>query len=294
MYGSSFLISPVLGEIETVEIVLFGLVSIVVGLAMGVGIYFLKRKEAQRKFDEIIEKAGYERERVIKEASVEAKEQQLKVRSEFEAETQETRQELRQLQRQLAKREDGIDQKNEGLVKKEKYIENLETDLAERLRKVASSEKELDELISKEKDTLFSLASMSREEAVKMLLERIRTDVEREEDQIVRRSIERTQEKVDEKAQEIVIAAVQRCAVEHTADSVVSAIDLPSDDMKGRIIGREGRNIRAFEKATGMDVDSAQKTGKGPKGGCFNCGEDHFARDCPKGAGKKGGKAPKG
>ena len=253
MYGSYFLISPMLG-MNGVQITLFGIVSVVVGLAIGSGIYFLRRKEAQRKFDEIVERAGYERDRIVKEASVEAKEQLLKIRSEFEAETQETRQELRQLQRQLAKREDGIDQKNEGLVKKEKYIENLETDLAERLRKVAASEKELDELISKEKDTLFTLANMSRDEAIKMLLERIRSEVEREEDQIVRRSIERTQEKADEKAQEIVVAAVQRCAVEHTADSVVSAIDLPSDDMKGRIIGREGRNIRAFEKATGMDV----------------------------------------
>jgi ribonuclease Y len=247
------LMSPMFGAGAT-EILVFGIPSVVVGVAIGLSVLFLRRKDAQRKADEAVERAEHERERILKEANVEAKEQQLTIRSEFETETQETRQELRQLQRQLAKREDGIDQKNEGLVKKEKYIENLEKDLAERLRKVAGSEKELDELVNKEKDTLFSLANMTRDDAVKMLLDRIRGEVERDEDQIVRRSIERIQERADEKAQEIVVAAIQRCAVEHTADNVVSAIGLPSDDMKGRIIGREGRNIRAFEKATGMDV----------------------------------------
>ncbi|MFH1730502.1 MAG: ribonuclease Y [Planctomycetota bacterium] len=253
MNSSWFLVAPMLGAGGS-DILMFGIPSIVVGLAIGYGVWLLRRKEAQQKFAETVQRAEQEADRVIKEARVEAKEELLKIRSEFESETQETRQELRQLQRQLAKREDGIDQKNESLLKKEKYIENLENDLAERLRKVAASEKELDELINKEKDTLFTLANMTRDEAVKMLLDRIRDDVTREEDQIVRRSIERIQERSDEKAQEIVVAAIQRCAVEHTADSVVSAIDLPSDDMKGRIIGREGRNIRAFEKATGIDV----------------------------------------
>jgi len=236
------------------DILLFGVPSAVVGLAIGLTILLLRRKEARQKYDEMVVKGEQEAERVLKDARVEAKEELLKIRSEFEAETQETRQELRQLQRQLAKREDSIDQKNEGIVKKETYIENLEKDLAERLRKVAASEKELDELINKEKDTLFNLANMSRDEAITMLLDRLRGEVQRDEDQIVRRSIERIQERADEKAQEIVVAAIQRCAVEHTADSVVSAIDLPSDDMKGRIIGREGRNIRAFERATGIDV----------------------------------------
>jgi len=227
---------------------------VVVCVAVSVGVAYLRRKEAQRKCDEIIERGRQEADRVVKDATVEAKEQLLKIRSEFETETQETRQELRQLQRQLAKREDNLDSKNEILLKKEKYVENLEKDLAERLRKVASREKELEEMINKEKDTLFSIASMSRDEAIKLLLERLEGDIKKETDQMIRRSIERATEEADRKAREIVVEAIQRCAVEHTADSVVSAIDLPNDDMKGRIIGREGRNIRAFEKATGVDV----------------------------------------
>ncbi len=236
------------------EMLLFGIPAIVVGIAIGLGVLILKRKDAQRKCGEITQGATQEAERIVRDAHVEAKEQLLKIRSQFEKETQETRQELRLLQRQLAKREDGLDEKNEVLAKKEKYLEGLEKDLAERLRTVAAKERELEDLVVREKEKLFSLANMSRDEAVKLLLERLETEVQHEADQIIRRSIERTREESENKAREIVVAAIQRSAVEHTADSVVSTIDLPGDDMKGRIIGREGRNIRAFEKATGVDV----------------------------------------
>lgn len=236
------------------EILVFGLPSILIGVGVGLFILAVKRKEAAKQRDAIIQEGRVEADRIEKEAHVSAKENLLKIRSEFEAETQETRQELKQLQRQLAKREDLIDQKNESITKKEKYLENLEKDLSDRLRSVASREKELDELISKEKDTLFSLANMTRDEAVKLLLERLEGEIQREADQLIRRSNERVTEECEKNAREIVVAAIQRCAVEHTADSVVSTIDLPNDDMKGRIIGREGRNIRAFEKASGIDV----------------------------------------
>ncbi len=230
------------------------LVGLAVGLAVGLGRERKLRREAGAKGNAIIEEAKQEAERIVKEAEVEAKEQLLKLRADFEKETQETRQELRQLQRQLAKREDTIDQKAEVQIKKERYLENLEKDLAERLRNVAGREKELENLINREKDTLFSLSNLSRDEAIKMLLDRLEGEVQRETDQMIRRYIERAKEQAEEKAREIVVEAIGRCAVEHTAENVVSTIDLPSDDMKGRIIGREGRNIRAFEKATGVDV----------------------------------------
>lgn len=233
-----------------------GLVVLVVAAAAAVvvGLDRIRRKDAERKSQEIIARGKQEADRIVRDAMVEAKEELLKSRSKFEEETQETRQELRQFQRQLAKREDNLDNKDEVLVKKEKYVEDLERDLAERLRNVASREKELAETISKEKDALFSIANMSRDDAIQLLLERLEEDVKHEADQVIRRSIERIQEDKKEQAQKVIMEAINRCAVEHTADSVVSTIDLPNDDMKGRIIGREGRNIRAFEKATGIDV----------------------------------------
>jgi ribonuclease Y len=250
----SILIPFVVAAGEVTSVLLFGIPALIVGLVIGGAVLYLRRREAQRKCDEIVERGKQEAERIVKDANVEAKEQMLKIRSEFEKETQETRQELRQLQKKLSRREDTIDQKNEILVKKERYVENLEKDLAERLRKVAGNEKELDELISREKEKLFAIANMSRDEAIQHLLDRLESEVKTEADQLIRRTVERTQEEADRKAREIVIEAIGRCAVEHTADNVVSTIDLPNDDMKGRIIGREGRNIRAFEKATGVDV----------------------------------------
>ena len=248
------LLMPFAAASGIISAVVLGVVGALAGLGIGLGVMRARRREAEQKSQEIVDRGRQEAERVVKDATVEAKEQLLEIRSEFEKETQETRQELRQLQRQVAKREDNLDQKNELLLKKEKYVENLEKDLAERLRAVAAREKELDEMINREKDTLFNISNMSREEAIKLLLQRLEGDIQHEADQMVRRSIERATEEADTKAREIVIGAIQRCAVEHTADSVVSTIDLPSDDMKGRIIGREGRNIRAFEKATGVDV----------------------------------------
>jgi ribonucrease Y len=235
-----------------------GVIAAVVGLAVGgAGIFTWERARSaaiRKKQAEAEEEGRKEAERLVKEARVEAKEQLLQVRSEFEKETQETRQELRQLQRQLAKREDTIDQKAEVQLKKERYLDNLEKDYSERMRKVAASEKQLEEALNEQKNTLFRMSNMTREQAVDLLLQRLESEVARESDQVIRRAVERTHEEAEHQAREIVVEAIQRCAVEHTADSVVSAIDLPSDDMKGRIIGREGRNIRAFEKATGVDV----------------------------------------
>jgi len=252
--SSPLLLMPLAQAAAGASWVVFGVAGVAAGAAIGVVLHLLKRKAFQQKHDEIVEKGKQEAAQIVRDASVEAKEQLLQVRSEFEHETQETRQELRQLQRQLAKREDSLEQKNDILLKKEKYVENLEKDLAERLRNVAGREKELEELVKSETDTLFKISEMSREEAVKLLLDQLESEVGREADQIIRRSIERVHDEAETKAREVVVAAIQRCAVEHTTESVVSTVDLSSDDMKGRIIGREGRNIRAFEKATGIDV----------------------------------------
>jgi ribonuclease Y len=245
---------PVLG-VSAVGAIGIGLIVALAGGA-GVGFALLKMRAGavQKEKDALVAEGRNEAERIVKDAKVEAKEELLRIRSDFEKETQETRQELRQLQRQIAKREDAVERETQAAEKKQRYLEGLENDLSERLRKAAAQEKQLEELISKEKDTLFSISNMGRDEAVELLLKRLEKEVEREADQMVRRAVERAREQADDKAREIVVEAIGRCAVEHTADSVVSAIDIPSDDMKGRIIGREGRNIRAFEKATGIDV----------------------------------------
>jgi len=195
-----------------------------------------------------------EAERITKHADLAAKAEQLSLREEFEKETQETRQELRQYERRLSKREDSLDRKADLIGKKEKYVENIERELSARQKHLADKEQELEKLLNEEKEQLYRVARLSREEAGQMLLKRLEDEMVHECDSLINKMIERAKDSAERKAREIVATALQRCAVDHASELVVSTVDLPSDEMKGRIIGREGRNIRAFEKATGIDV----------------------------------------
>ena len=232
--------------------------AIVAAFVVGFGIHCLialvRKQSARRQAARIVEAAKGEAEDVRRKADVAAKEELLRRREEFDQETRETRTELKLLEKRLVKREDALERKAEHTAKREKYIENLEGDLAKRQETIAGREQELAELLDKEKEALYRISGLGPQEARTQLFERLERELDREVAELIERKIEQTKESADEKAREIISTAIQRCAVEHTTESVVSAIALPGDEMKGRIIGREGRNIRAFEKATGVDV----------------------------------------
>ena len=214
----------------------------------------IRRKKAGSTAETIINEAEAEAERLRKTADLAAKAEQLSMREAFEKETLEIRQELRQTERRVSKREDAIDKKADVLAKNEKSVEKTERELAIKEKHLADKAAELDNLLQEEKEQLYKVAQLPREEAQQMLLKRLESEMELECDTLISKMMERARETADRKAREIVSTAVQRCAVDHSSDLVVSAVDLPSEEMKGRIIGREGRNIRAFEKATGVDV----------------------------------------
>lgn len=214
----------------------------------------LRKRSARRRAAEIISGADDEADRIKKHADLAAKAEQLSMREDFEKETQEVRQELRQHERRLSKREDSLDRKADLITKKEKYVENMERELSVRQKRLAEKDQQLETLLQEEKDQLFKVANLTREEAEQTLLKRLESDMEHECNALMNKMIEAAKDTAERKAREIVATAVQRCAVDHSSDLVVSTVDLPNDDMKGRIIGREGRNIRAFEKATGIDV----------------------------------------
>ncbi len=172
----------------------------------------------------------------------------------FERETQESRQELRHLERRLSKREDNLERKMDILTKKEKYIENMASNLSNKEKEIGKKNAELENLIQEEKNTLFRMSGLSVESAEKLLMSRLEKELEKECASLVERHIQKAKETADKTAISIICAAVQRCTANGTIENVVSSIELPNDEMKGRIIGREGRNIRAFEKATGIDV----------------------------------------
>jgi len=238
--------------------VLYLAVGFIIGVPLGYlgshlyGIYV--KRSARGEAARILENGRAEADRIEKEAEISSKEEIFRRREEFEKETQEIKNELKLQERRLARREDNLDQKAEGLTKRERGLEDLEQKAVARDEETRRKQHELTSLVEQEKDSLAKVAELSREDAKRLLLEKLETELRHEAAALISRVTEETREEADAKAREIVTLAIQRCAAETTQEATVSTVDIPSDEMKGRIIGREGRNIRAFERETGVDV----------------------------------------
>ncbi|MBI3829633.1 MAG: DUF3552 domain-containing protein, partial [Planctomycetes bacterium] len=178
----------------------------------------------------------------------------LKRRKEFEKEIKTAQDESREAEKRLEKREDMLDRKLSTLERKEQDLQRLEQKRQEQMTSIEARKKELDVMYEDEKRRLQTIAQLTPDQAKNMLLERVKADIEVEVVEMTNRALNRAKENADVDARKIILNTIQRLASDYVAENTVSTIDLPSDDMKGRIIGREGRNIRAFEKATGVDV----------------------------------------
>ncbi|MFH0980001.1 MAG: ribonuclease Y [Planctomycetota bacterium] len=235
-----------------------GLVGFLVGGLLAYGaiviINKVKRTALKQTVETTLEAARKTAETTVKNAEVEAKAEHIRRLEQFNRETAETRAELKETEKRLGKREDNLEKKLDTLNVKEKNIEQTEAKLAERMRKLATKEEEIDAVLEKHRAQLIKIAGMSVEEARQLLLSNLETEVEHEAAGLVDRILTEAKDNAQTKARDIILTAIQRYAAEHTCDSTVSTVDIPSDDMKGRVIGREGRNIRAFEKVTGVDV----------------------------------------
>jgi ribonucrease Y len=229
-----------------------------IGLAVGLVAAFVYlrfvAKAGQRERDAVISAASAEAERIRKQAELEAKDEIFRNREKFEKEVQDLRKEVRENERRLVKREESLDRRVEMLTRKEKFLETTEKKLGLRQTSLREKAEELEKMIQEEMKTLHDLAGLSKDEATRTLLQRLEKEVVEDESRLIQRVVERAKETADQEAANIIALALQRCAADHTAEHVVAAVDIPNDEMKGRIIGREGRNIRAFEKATGIDV----------------------------------------
>jgi ribonuclease Y len=211
-------------------------------------------RTAEARGQELVEQARQDADRILKDSELRAKDEAFRRREEMTRELEAARTELRDQERRLEKREDAVAEKTKDLTKKERHVENLQKKLAERKEVVEKKSKDLDGLIEQETRRLHEITGLSRESAEKMLLDRLERELSDEVATRIQRHTEQIKQTADTKAREILAVAIQRCAADHTADTTVSTVDIPSDDMKGRIIGREGRNIRTFEKCTGVDV----------------------------------------
>jgi len=201
-----------------------------------------------------IEAAKREAQNIIKSAKVEAAAEAIKKKEEFTREVNQTRSELRQTERRLSKREDVLDRQSELLQQKEAAVKKAQSEVDKKLRNLAAKDKQLSTLMVEQKNQLLKITAMDITEARELLLKRLEDECEREMSILIQRKVTEATETADEKSREIISSAIQRYAAEQVCEISVSIVDIPNDDMKGRIIGREGRNIRAFEKATGIDV----------------------------------------
>ncbi len=225
--------------------------ALIAGVALGYAINrFLIKDRAARAADEadrLVRDAEKAAETLKKEALIEAKDQIFRMKQEGEAENKERRKEISALESRLAEREASIDRRAESLDKREHQLSSIAGQVQKR-------EKDLEEMVEQERQKLEAVAGMTADEARAELINRIKDDVNRDAAQLIRETETRAREEADKKARNIVGIAIQRVAADHTAESTVSVVHIPSDDMKGRIIGREGRNIRAFEQMTGINL----------------------------------------
>ena len=235
---------------------------LIVGLAAGIGISTWLKNVAEKKkmqtvqshAEHVIEEAKLRADTLIKEASLEAKDRLLKMKNEFDVETKETRAELKKQEKRLIQKEENLDRKIEHHERKEKELNNLEKEFEKRNAAISKQENELEELVNEQRRQLEKISTLTAEQAKELLLRAMENEARYDGAKLIKRIENEAREEADKKAKMILATAIQRYAADYVAERTVSVVQLPSEEMKGRIIGREGRNIRAIESATGIDL----------------------------------------
>ena len=203
--------------------------------------------EAQARAERITADATRDAESARKSALVEAREEIFQLRKEQEAEEKKRKSELQSMENRILQREESLDRRNDSLDRKEHQLSSLQGQLDRR-------KNEVDALYGRQMSELERISALTKEDAHRELLDRVRADVVRDEAQILRDSEQRVRAQADKTAREIVSTAIQRCAADQAGEITVTSVHIPSDDLKGRIIGREGRNIRTFEQVSGVSL----------------------------------------
>ena len=214
----------------------------------------LTHDAARHSADKIRSEAEKEAEHLLRDARVSAKGETIKMREECEAELKERRREQSNVEKRLAQREELLDRRADSMDAKLKNIERQESEIAQMRDRVSAREQDLNKSISKQIDELERISGYSREEAREVLLEKLKNEVKNESGLLVRDVLEEARERSEKEAKRILTYAMQRYASDCTYERTTTTIPLPNDEMKGRIIGREGRNIRAIESATGVNI----------------------------------------
>ncbi|MFD0869110.1 Ribonuclease Y [Chlamydia abortus] len=235
--------------------ILWAVISLVVGLLLGAGIgYFVRKSLAEAKISsaehaaqQIMENARKDAEAQKKESILEAKDEIHKLRAEAEKEIRDRRNETSRQERRLQQKEESLDKKLESLERKEEQVANKE-------KRIEETQAQIDQLYRDQVTELERISNLTMEEARSIILSGVEQEVRHETAQLIKDIELQAKEEGDKRAREIITLAIQRCAADHVAETTVSVVSLPNEEMKGRIIGREGRNIRALETLTGIDL----------------------------------------
>ncbi|TLS52273.1 ribonuclease Y [Paenibacillus antri] len=230
------------------------IIALLVGAAcFGIG-YLIRKSIAEAKISSaeeaarnILDNASKEAEALKKEAVLEAKDEIHKLRSEAERDIRERRNETQRQERRLQQKEETLDKKLDSLERKEEQLANKE-------KRVEETQQQIDALYRKQVEELERISGLTQEDAKQMILSNVESEVRLEAAQLMKEIEQQAKEEADKKAREIITLSIQRCAADHVAETTVSVVALPNEEMKGRIIGREGRNIRALETLTGIDL----------------------------------------
>lgn len=245
-----------------VDFMVFNILLAIIGLIVGLGLGFVVAKSrhekeiagAQSSAAGIIDSAKKEAETLKKEALLEAKEENQKYRSEVESELRESKLELKSQENRLIQREQTLNRKDDSLEKRENSLESKEEALSSKQQLIEEREKDVEKMIEDQQKELEKIAGLSKEDARDVIMKSTEEELNHELTLMVKESEQRAKEEADRKAKNLLSLAIQRCAADQVSETTVSVVTLPNDEMKGRIIGREGRNIRTLETLTGIDL----------------------------------------
>ena len=233
--------------IVIIAVLISGVVFVPVGMMLRKKTAESKIQSAEQEAKKILDSAKKDAESLKKEEIIKAKEEIMNARNELDQEIKERRGDVQQQERRMIQKEENLDKRSEKLENKEKEIAKKDEEIEER-------KKELEDEISKQIVELERISGLTRDEAKEQILNEIDKQITNEKALLIRELNEKYKEEADKNAKEIIGYAIQKCAADHTSETTVSIVSLPNDDMKGRIIGREGRNIKAIETLTGIDL----------------------------------------
>ena len=214
----------------------------------------LRRKDAETEAKNILDRAEMQAKNLRKEAELEMKERAIQRRAEMDDEINKARDQLRDRERLLDKRQETVEHQTDDLRKQERIVENTQRRLAERLEETNKRNEELSKLTDMQRQTLHELSGLNRDEATDRLMSMLDQELTQETGALILKHKKKYEETAQADARVIMLTTLQRYSSAHTAESTTSTVDIPSDEMKGRIIGREGRNIRAFEKRPALTL----------------------------------------